>query len=172
MIELKPKRINRETQSLLDFEDTIRLEALSLQEAFGLKKSSKKDIYIVGEGISEYIPALDLLGFKNLWDELERNGENSVIGVFMGIKHQSNQRGGNALLMYSYIDYVLNKTEADVMVFLPPESRILSNKQWGGPTYDEIIRTLEHFPEKYTRTYFVTGLFDINSQDLKELSSS
>jgi hypothetical protein len=157
---------------LIDFEDTIRLEAISLQEALKLKKNTVKKIFVIGEGIRDFLPTLKTKGFSDLWTELEKDDDISVKKVFQKIKNQRNPRGGNALLMYAYVDYVLNHTEGDLMIFLNPKSGILANKKWAGPTYDEIVRTLQKFPKKFERIHFVTGLFDINPVDFEKQNSS
>jgi hypothetical protein len=158
-----------EQQNLIDFEDSIRLEALPLSEGIELKKNSPKEMYVVGEGIREYLPRLSSLGFKNLWDELGDKKGKSVKSIFRGIMDQPNPRGGNALLMYAYIDYVLDHTESDLMIFLPPKSRIIAEEYFSGPTHDEIIRALEKFPKKSDRIHFVTGLFDVSPTEFDTL---
>jgi len=150
--------------TLNDFEDQIRLEAIPVEEAYKLKESLKEDVYVVGEGIRDFLPELSYRGFKNLWNELNRNTTPSVLSVFRGIKDQPNKRGGNSNLMYAYIDYVLQHTDAHLMIFLPKKSKIIADSIYSGPTHDEIIRALEHFPSYFERIHFVTGLFDYTSE--------
>jgi hypothetical protein len=135
-----------------------------LQEAIDFKKNSRKTVYVVGEGIRDYLPALRSQGFLDLWNELEKEGSNSVKGVFLKIRHQLNPRGGNALLMFAYVDYVLSHTQADLMIFLNSKSGILANKEFGGPTYDEMVRVLQKFPKNFEHIHFVTGLFEVSPE--------
>lgn len=161
-----------ESRNLIDFEDAIRLDSLALKEALTLKKS-KEVIYVVGEGISRYLDTLRQYGFRDLWSEIYDVEDSTVVRLYRLLNREKGSEKSNTkntLLVYAYVDYVLLHTQFDLMVFLPQKSGILAQEEHlSGPTYDEIIRVLEHFPEHWGRIHFVTGLFDLHPKELETI---
>src|SRR5258708_38899629 len=94
-------QLTKAEKNLLDFEDTIRLEALPLEESLRIKRESSEDIFVVGAGIKEYLNELRKLGFKDLWQELEKNEMQSVNNLLRE-KVKMGEKASNALLMYTY----------------------------------------------------------------------
>ncbi len=164
-------QLTKAEKNLLDFEDTIRLEALPLEESLRIKRESSEDIFVVGAGIKEYLNELRKLGFKDLWQELEKNEMQSVNNLLRE-KVKMGEKASNALLMYTYIDFVLNKTSGHIMIFLPKKNGLIATGEDAGPTFDEITRALTHFSDKSERIHFVTGLYDEAPSHLSLLIAS
>ncbi len=143
--------------NLIDFENSIRLEATPIQEFLKLNKTSSPT-YVVGSKISDYLPTLRSLGFNDMWQVITKDKINYK-KHFDNI-HEKIDNGTRS--MYAYIDYVLQKKDAKLVVFLPNKSWILAEGDRLDvpyPTYDEITRILAHFPEHSEKIQFVTGLF-------------
>lgn len=157
--------MSEKNQELIDFEDHIRLDAQTLQEALELKKNSANDFYIVGEGISKYLGALRSLGFKDLWQESEKGDSSEIVKLSKSERYLKG-RNADSGLMNAYVDYVLNHTDSDLIIFLPEKSGIIVKKKDSGPTYDEIVRTIKLFPKHFKRIHFVTGLYKADPNEL------
>lgn len=156
-----------ENRELVDFEDTIRLDSMTMPEALLLKSNTIHDVFVIGEKIGDYLPSLRSLGFKDLWQDSSKGDESKILALSKTRKYK-NSRSEDSKLMNAYVDYVLEHTDSELMVFLPPTSGIIAAKEVSDrPTYDEIIRTLKLFPKHSERIHFVTGLFGVKPKDLK-----
>ena len=90
--------------NLIDFENSIRLEATPVHEFLG-SLDSGSPTYVVGSKISDYLPTLRSLGFNDMWQVITKDKANYKV-CFDGIHQKIDERTRS---MYAYIDYVLQK---------------------------------------------------------------
>ncbi|HSX48726.1 MAG TPA: hypothetical protein VLE44_00525 [Candidatus Saccharimonadales bacterium] len=155
-------------RNLIDFEDSIRLEATPLSE-FMKSVDTSSPTYIVGSKVSDYLPTLRNLGFNDMWQVLTSDKENFTKHVNK-IKINKKTDEGTSY-MYAYIDYVLKKPDTNLVVFLPNKTGILAEGnrlEVPYPTYDEITRILKHFQGHSKRIHFVTGLFALSPKEFDQ----
>lgn len=109
--------------ALYEFEESIRMDCLTLNEAIDLLRSSDSTFFVVGKGIKEYLPLLRSLGAHDLW-KVEENDLHTLQKLY---KKYPKKYRDNPHLMYAYIDYVLLHSDAHLLIFLPEKNGILED---------------------------------------------
>lgn len=167
-----PRELERE---LIDFEDSIKLESITLKEALELHCKNDEDSFIVGPGIGNYINTLHKLKFRSIWQLLRESNSPEATAYWRRVRTiDADNISEVPKCMYGYIDYVLKDTNGHIMIFLPNKSQILAEGTkseeigWVYPTYNEITRVLQYFPEYSERIHFITGLFDYTAEEFEE----
>jgi hypothetical protein len=156
-------------KGLIEFEDSIRLESLTLEMAVDFKKNSPNDIYVIGGSISQYINTLRELGFKDMWQVTESKNKD-FFDIWNKIKRPTNRE---TTFVYSYVDFVLKATDANLMIFLPSKSGIVAlGEKFRTYPSDEIKRTLQRYKKYSNRIYFTTGLFEKTPEEILKLSET
>lgn len=161
-------------KELVDFEDSIKIESITLKEALELHCKNDEKSFIVGPGIGHYKNTLHKLKFGSIWQLLRNSNPPESTAYWRRVRTLDANISGITKDMYGYIDYVLKDTNGHIMIFLPNKSQILAEGAksekigWVYPTYNEVTRVLQHFPEYSERIHFITGLFDYTAEEFEE----